>query len=229
VPLEEVAAVLGYMALPVLAIVLGKAVTGAYTHRYALAAVIGVSVFGAWALSAVFGGRSRPALLIAALLSCVFFVRASWEFREILRTAAQQATIIGFLQNQTDAGLRVAIADPHLFFELSHYAPRELARRLRYFADAKLAIRFTGTDTVDRGLLAMREWAPLHVEPFQPTAAPGPAFLIYGHPAPFAWLVPELASLRFPMEVIDSVEDRLLLRADSRAAVPITPERSAPR
>jgi Dolichyl-phosphate-mannose-protein mannosyltransferase len=213
VPLEEVAAVLGYMAFPVLAVVLGKAVTGAYTHRYALPAVIGVSVFGAWALSVVFGGRSRPALLIAALLSCVFFARVSWEFREISRTAAQQATMIGFLQNQTDASLPVVIADPHLFFELSHYAPRELADRLRYFADAKLAVRFVGTDTVDRGLLAMREWAPLHVEPFRPPATPGHAFLIYGHPAPFAWLVPELASLHVPMVVIDSVEDRLLLLA----------------
>ena len=212
-PLEEVAAVLGYMALPALAVVLGKAATGAYTHRYALPAVIGVSVFGAWVLSVVFGGRSRPALLIAALLSCVFFARVFWEYREISRTAAQQAAIISFLQEQTDAGLPVVVADPHLFFELSHYAPHELAGRLRYLADAKLAVRFVGTDTVDRGLLAMREWAPIHVERFRPPAGQGRAFLIYGHPALFAWLVPELASLHVPMEVTNSVENRLLLLA----------------
>lgn len=215
VPLEEIAAALGYIALPVIAVALGKAVTGAYTHRYALAAVIGFCVFAAWTLAAVFGGRARPALAIAALLSVLFFARAAWEYREVSRAAARQAHMIDFLENRTDPALPIAIADPHVFFEISHYAPPSLAPRLRYYADPKLARQYVATDTVDRGLLAMRHWAPLRVEPFPPRE---PEFLIYGHPSVYAWLVPELAARRFPLAITASIEERLLARAGTPGA-----------
>ncbi|MGE5646103.1 MAG: hypothetical protein ACM336_09960 [Acidobacteriota bacterium] len=214
-PLEETAAAVGFMALPVLAVAIGKAATGAYAHRYALAAAAGFCVFAAWALAAIFGGRTRPALAIAAPLSVLFFARAAWDYREASRQAARHAHMIEYLESRAEAALPIVIADPHVFFELSHYAPRPLARRLRYYADAKLARRYVGTDTVDRGLLAMRQWAPLDVEPFPPRER---EFLIYGHPSVYAWLVPELARRGFPMEITGSIEERLLVRAGAPGA-----------
>ncbi len=51
-----------------------------------------------------------------------------------------------------------------MFFELSHQASVRLRSRLVYFADPKLAILHTGTDTPDRGLIGLSRIAPLQIE-----------------------------------------------------------------
>ena len=113
-PIAEVVAVCGYMALPVLAIVLGRAVTGAYTHRYAIAAVVGTAVTCAWLLSSAFGGRTRPALYLCSLLT-VFFLARDGRSAPSTAAAHDRRSHIEFLNSQRPADTPIAIADPHLF------------------------------------------------------------------------------------------------------------------
>lgn len=212
IPLAEVILVLGYVAIPVLAIVLALTVTGAYTHRYALPSIIGLSVCGAWMFSELFIMRTRSALIAAAMLSLFVMTKQARSLRSI-SSAYDHTAVTHFLEKQIAKGSAVAIVDPHLFFELSHQAPaiRDL---IFYVAERELALQHLHTDAVDRGILDMSRWAPLHVRKLRDVLGSGRPFFIYGYPATYGWLVAELACRRVPMSVIESFEGRLLLFVD---------------
>ena len=55
-PCYEIAAALGFIAIPAIAVIVAKLVTGAFTHRYALSAVIGFSILCAIAVHRLHGG-----------------------------------------------------------------------------------------------------------------------------------------------------------------------------
>jgi hypothetical protein len=207
----EFAAVLGFSLLPVITIVIALAVTGAYTHRYALCAVTGISVLGAWMMSQVFRARSGPALIAVTVLS-LFFIGKQARTASWIATVANHQAIIHFLETNVSGDSAVGIADPHLFFEISHQAPG-LRGHIFYVAQPDLALRHVGTDAVDRGVMDMSRWAPLRLRKLADILASSQPFMIFGYPAPapWAWIVQELASLHVPMSVRASVNGRLLL------------------
>jgi hypothetical protein len=55
-----------------------------------------------------------------------------------------------------------------------------------------LALKYTGTDTVERGLLTLRNYAPLDVEDYHRFIATHQSFLAYGYPDPFGWVLEDL-------------------------------------
>ena len=174
-PLSNVVTLFGYAGLPILAILLAKIGTGAYTHRYALAAVIGLVVLSACLLSRVFLAKPAPALVIAAGLSLFFLAREGRSIRNI-GAAYDHTASIRFLEAQTRLGMKVAIADPHLFLELTHQAPPELRNRMFYIADRKLALKHLHTDAVDRGLIDMQPFAPMRIVSMQSAIQEHPRF-----------------------------------------------------
>ena len=213
-PLIDAVAVFGFVALPLLAVVIALGVTGAYTHRYALSAVVGMSVLGAWMLSAGFGGLSRAALTAAAVLSLFFVGKQVRTVRSLSGGGSHHQAIVDFLERRQTGNYPIAIVDPHLFFELSHEAPA-LRRRIFYVAEPRLALQHVGTDAVDRGVIGMSRWAPLQVRKLAEVTGSSQPFLVYGYPgqAPWDWLVQELSSLRVPMSLIGSFHGRLLFLA----------------
>jgi hypothetical protein len=219
-PLVELAAILGFCLIPMVAIVAALAVTGAYTHRYALFAVIGISIFGAWMMSQAFKARMRPALLATIVLS-LFFIGKQVRTAAWIHTVANHGAIIRFLESRLSGDAVVAIADPHLFFELSHQSP-ELRHRMFYVAEPHLALQHIGTDAVDRGVMDMSRWAPLQVRKLKDIVQSRRPFMIFGYPAPvpWAWLVQELASLHVPMSVSASFNGRLLLLVNPGSTPP---------
>ena len=103
-----------------------------------------------------------------------------------------QAATYQFLESQSAGKIPVVIAPPDLLFELSHYAAGTGGTKLTYLADVPLALEYTGTDVVERGLLELKKWAPLDVEDFHRFCTSQDEFFIYGYPGLWAWLVPEL-------------------------------------
>lgn len=229
-PTDEIAAIVLFLSIPVFALAVALTVTGAFTPRYALSAAIGAGVFAAWLMAAAFDTGTRPAILAACLLSLFILARDVHDFRRTVQVAASHASIIRYLSGPATSGMPVTIADPQLFFELSHEAPPQLQSRLRYFAEPLLALQYLGTDTVDRCLVTMSRWAPLRLESFQKFLGSGESILIYGYPAVWEWAVQDLVSRKVPVSAIGAYENRLLL-----AAGPVTAERhsgdsaSAPR
>jgi hypothetical protein len=79
IPPEEVVAALGYLAIPVLAVLLGKLATGAFTDRYAMAAVLGLAVIIPWGAYFILDGRATMGIALAAALFCWFVVEDGIE------------------------------------------------------------------------------------------------------------------------------------------------------
>jgi hypothetical protein len=218
VPAAETAIVIAWVALPVPAVLLALSVTGAYTHRYVLSAAVAVCIAAGWLLAALFRQRVLAAAAVAAFFIAFFIAR---DGRQLRWPASDHRPVARFLANQA-ADLPIAMADPHLFFELSHQAPPALRSRLFYFPDAQLATRYVGTDTVDRGIVGMSRIAPLRIERLTEYLAGGKPFAIYGFPGTFGWLVAELRARNVPLSVVSVFDGRLLLLAEPEASAAST-------
>jgi hypothetical protein len=191
-PQHEIAVALGFALIPLAAVILAKLVTGAFTYRYALPAVIGISIVFAWSLFVAAERRPGPGLTIALLGICLFVLNGARSYRQLTAAAVSSQSTLRFLLDRSVEGLPVIVSDPHVFFELSHLGGDRGAPWLTYLADRDLALQHTGTDTVELGMLNFKNWAPLRVEDFSQFVNAQPRFLIYGFDAPYAWVFQEL-------------------------------------
>ncbi len=186
----EATAICCLSALPLMAMFAAKYVTHGFTNRYAIAAMVGLTILLAYFLHRV---TPQPKVALAAAVVClgvfVFQVHAfaaafndhrddlAANIRDLSATGDQQVAVIGIT----------------IFHQLSFYAPRELATRLSYLADADTAIRFMGHDTIDRGLLDLDPWFPLKVIPTQMFLEGKSGFMAYGASTKWNWLTFNLA------------------------------------
>jgi len=191
-PLHELVAIASLALLPFAGMILAKTVTGAFTTRYVLSAVLGIAVLVAWGLDWAIGDRPRVGVLATLLVGGCFLATCVQNKRAVEGDAQQVRDVCGLLAG-TDPQLPVVIAAPHLFFKLSHYASPELAARLAYLADVRIALHRTETDTVERGLIALKQIAPLRVLDYHTFLDSGRPFLVYAGPDSFSWVVPQLA------------------------------------
>lgn len=231
IPAHEIAAALGFLLIPLVAVFLAKTITGAFTYRYALPAVIGVSILLAWSASVVSSNRPSPGLAIGLIAVGIFSlsgVRTYYEWREAARKSDGSLQL---LHDEARGGLPVVIAGPQMFFELSYLAGDKGAPWLTYLADKELGLKYTGTDDVELGLMNMKRWAPLHVADFHSFCGAQKPFFIYGHGAPFSWVVQELKKEQWRLTVKQINSGQILLLAthpnDQRARDIASTERSA--
>lgn len=192
VPAHERVLALALAALPVIAVAAAKAVTGAFTFRYVIVAVIGFCVLLGWGLFAALGGRM---LLAVCALYAVFAAESLLNFRSVSENAASRREAIAGLAARAPAGLPLVMASPHLMFEYWHYGPPELKRRMLYLADPELALRHAGTDSVDRSAAVLARYAGYELQDFRSWIAAHPRFALAGYPGSFAWLVQALNAM----------------------------------
>ena len=211
VPAAEAGAVIAWAALPVPAVMAAFTVTGAYNHRYVLSAAIAVCMMIGWVAAVFFGRRLVPALCATVVCFAAFIARDALSVRW---HKSDRTPVAEYLQSHAPKDLKLAITDPLMFFELSHQASVRMQSRLVYFANPKLAILHTGTDTPDRGLIGMSRIAPLQIEDLEHVLASGQRFAIFGHPGLFSWLVSELVARRVPTHLAGEFDGRLLLIAE---------------
>ena len=193
IPPGEVVAALGYLAIPVIAVLLAKLATGAFTDRYALAAVLGLALIIPWGAYLILDGRATIGLALAAVLFSWFVVKdgiqPALEQRHAL--AGLQYTF-DFLKTAAPGGEPLVIASAHMFFQLSYYAPPELASRFVYLADRAAALRYLNTDTVDLAIQEFRRWTPMSIEDYHSYVRAHPRFLLFGDAGAWVWLLPDL-------------------------------------
>ena len=189
----EAAAAFGFLLLPLFAVATAKLVTGAYTERYVLPATIGIAVLLPLALHRLDGGRRLTGVGAAvALLLVVGYVY--WDqATEIRQENRARTALIASLERATAGnGQPIVIADPHYFFELSHYAPPALARRLLHLYSREASLRYTGSYSTEEGLVVLSGFAPLDVRNFDQYVASGRPFLLLLRPERVTWVVPAL-------------------------------------
>jgi hypothetical protein len=199
-PLYEMAAAFGFTVIPVVAVLLAKLVTGAFTARYALPAVIGFSILLAVAASNFRDGRALIGAALVLSLCGWFVVQGVRSYRD-MATLLDQAYTYKFLQSQREHELPIVVSDLHKFMLLTYYAPRELAARLVYLADPGLSLRYLGYDTVDQGILDLKPWFPPKIERYGPYVASQRRFFVYGNLGGMNWLLNELTAAEMRIEL----------------------------
>ena len=226
-PLDEVAAAIGFIVIPVIAVIAAKLVTGAFVNRYALPAVIGFSVLAGFGSASALGRNALMRLLVVTSI-CGWFVLS--QARELIQpteatlpvsveSIARPATWLEAVP-AAYRDLPLVIADPQTFATLSHYGVREIRTRIVYLADPDRALARLGTNSVERGMLdLLKPWFHFNVVPFEPFVATHAEFLVYGDFGRLAfinWIVPELHAQGMQTELLNSAGGYMLLRAYRR-------------
>jgi len=219
-PVHELAAACALVALPAVCVVLAKLVTGAFVNRYALAAVLGLAILAGWAIELAF--RPHAALrLMAVVCFGGWFVLS--QAREVIQPTGDTLPVSpALIQRSTDwlggwpdRELPIVVADPHTFVVLSHYARADIVSRLVYLADPKLALRYLGHNSVERGMIDLvAPWFRMRVVAFDRFMPEHRRFLVYGdfvHLSFLNWLLPELHARGMRTELLNRAGDTMLL------------------
>jgi hypothetical protein len=163
----DVAAAVGFVLLPLAGVLVAELVTGAYTERYVLPAVLGPAVLIPLALHRL-AGRRAVAIGAIVLVTVWFGVLFQYWHRDVTGDLDRQAALIAFLERQTSpGGPPIAVGHPHDYFELAHYAPPSLAARLIRISSPELAQRYPEGRAPEDGLIVLQRFAPLHVVPYR--------------------------------------------------------------
>lgn len=190
-PIFEVAAALGFIIIPIVCVILGKFVTGGFTDRYAVTAIIGFSIL----ISFIAAKLNNNNILISIVLVVCFVgcfrllvLRETWSVERNSRAM----TKIRLLQSKDVKQLPIVIADPHTFIEFNYYAP-EISSRVVYLADPEISLRRIKQNSIERGMVdLLKPWFGLNVTDYQSYVAARPRFLLCGDPQYFSWIVPQL-------------------------------------
>jgi hypothetical protein len=231
-PFHEVAAAIGFIAIPVVAFVLAIFFTGAMTSRYVLSSVIGFSVLFAFAAYALSDGRAIVGAALVIFLCGGFVMVEVRSFQRSAEASLGQAKTYKLLQSDSEKNLPIVASDLHTFTTLAHYGPREFASRLVYLADPQASLRHLGHSSVDQGILDLKPWFGLKVEEYGPYIASHDRFLVYGYLDPYwVWLLTELSLANFRIEMRGRNKNNFLFLVSAKSK-PISPlwaaEASAP-
>jgi uncharacterized membrane protein len=219
---EDFAVALGFLAIPVMGVVLGMLITGVFTPRYVISCVIGFSIiaaFCAFHLSA--GSRTAGLLLLLVLMGSFVADNVYAEARRLGRERQRLALIDEFLGAHADLPLPLVLSDPLLHFQLPHYARSATTRNAIYLADPARAIRFIGHDSADRSTLKF-DYIPLNVANYDSFVAQHPEFLVHWHDSATAWTPAALVADGLKLELVAQREGEFLFRVSRPSGADVT-------
>jgi hypothetical protein len=175
VPWHEVIAALGFLALPLVGLLLAQLATGgAFTTRYTLPSVIGASLLLAYAGARFGDGRAVPGVAMAAIL-LGWFLNGEMVYhlrgvpKDLTLTPAMFAPVL-----ETD--LPVVVTRSITFLQADSQLPRPLSDRLVYLTSK-------GEPTDDRALTALSRWTHhLDIHDFDAFVRAHDSFFAFGSP-----------------------------------------------
>lgn len=179
-PAYEIVAGLTALLIPAIGLLGAAASTGTFADRYALDGALGFAIVIPLLISIVTGGRRVATAILPAVLLYAFLPGAYRSIRQ-----ARDPFVNPFDERPTLAAdargtEAVVITGGLMYLQLWYYAPRDLRQHLWYVADPAEALRFTGTDTADRGYQELRRWAAVQAPDYASFTATHSSFLLYG-------------------------------------------------
>jgi hypothetical protein len=190
VALAEIAAIAGFVLLPLFGVVAGL-VTGGFFPRYVIATEVGICAGVAWIL-----GRDRR-LAVLSFLALGLLVAVPLLHHAIQPPGFARKSVPAIALQDT-RNLPIVFAGQNEFLEVNYYSGPQIAQRLFYLADPSLALRYLGTDAVDRFGLIFRRVAPdLQVADYRAFTATHREFTVISRPTDtFPWLLRQLTADR---------------------------------
>jgi len=199
VPFEEMIAAFVLCATPIWGFVLAIVAKSGLVERYVSCTIAGVVLTGCYWLAFLTKDSVLARRIALATLLLVACARMSLR-RADHTVPLKDVYAIVERYAKTDASI-VAIDAPLLYLPVQYYAPPALAPRLRYVADLKEAIKWTGTDSEDRGLMALARHAPIHVSSYSELVDQHTSFLVVEPDDP-QWLVTKLRQDAFHIRIV---------------------------
>jgi hypothetical protein len=185
----EAALLLALLALPFPTALAANLMNGAMVERYVLATTLGIVLSLACALS--LARKGVVALFALFVLSTVGVHELSfWRSAHSLSLKNPTAMIEEFVQTVGHPDLPVVIPDGLLYLEIAYYTSPKWKDRFIYLEDQQKATQYLATDSVDKNLVVLRRYMPLHVNEFSEFVSRNPRFLLYVEQtgAQFDWL-----------------------------------------
>ncbi len=212
---DELVALLGLLALPVLGVLVAKLVTGAFVARYMLPAAVGLAILAAIALFGLFHGRALPALSAAFMLAaCLLYVGTMWVSLD-RQQAQRQVNLAAWMAGAGHEELPIVVAQPAAFLSLAQYAPASLTARLVFLGDTAEAQRYLRQDTAERGFSDLAPWFPRTVMSYAELRRRYPEILLYADWNDFGirnWAVSRLLDDGGRLQLIGRNRDAQLFR-----------------
>jgi hypothetical protein len=213
IPRHELAAALGFAAIPVLAVTLGILYTGAFTNRYAITAIIGMSILTAYAIRNLLDSRTAIALTLFISIFIYFLLSGVRHYQMLSEVRLTNRQTQSFLREHCRNGLPIVVSDPHAFMTLAHYGSPDIAGRIVYLADPEASLRYLGHNSVEKGMLDLiKPVFGLNVQEYHRYLRNEERFMVYTRPAnAFNWLLSDLNSKSAMIEMRGRDHDALIL------------------
>lgn len=192
--IPEIAAAIGFLLIPFVAVTIAMFVTKAFTLRYALSAVLGLGMLIPFAFLWQLRGRDFLLLALLFLLALGFVRRGGMTLKDAADRSQGRINGVTLLQQLGGNDLPIVVSDPHNFLILSHYAPPELQKRLVYLSDPAASRRYFGHDSIERGMFdLLKPYFKLNVQAYRPYLDSGRKFLLLSEPDFFLnWMLTDL-------------------------------------
>jgi hypothetical protein len=199
--LAEDALVLALLGLPFLVFAAAKVAHVGIVLRYVLPTVLGIIL----AVARIFSRAStKTTILFSIFVFAVVGISelSFWRSVSWLPPQAPAVRVEEFVQGAGHPELLVVVSDGLTYVQLAHYASPVWKQRFVYLADQERVVQNLGTDSLEKGILAVRRYMPLEVRDFSEFVCSHQVFLLYVEDpgSGFDWLpayfVREAASLQ---------------------------------
>ncbi len=157
--------ILTFLALPIIALVVTRIMRAGMLDRYVLATIFGVCL----ATACLLARATLSTVLLFAL-----FLGSSVSLHEIsfwrgihgIHPQSDTTSVEQFIETAGHSELPVVVSDGLSYLSLNYYASPEWSKRFVFVGDADLAAKYLGTDSVDKNVLDLRPYLPIHASEF---------------------------------------------------------------
>jgi hypothetical protein len=134
--------------------------------------------------------RARVDLAVTAVLATAFVASVADARRPERATFVNPCSGRPALEAELAAGRTVAVTGGLTFAQLWYYCASATRDAIVYVGDPEEAVRASGADTLDRGLVVLSRWAPMTVVSYETLLAGHDEFDVYAFGS--GWLLDRL-------------------------------------
>lgn len=181
--MPEAVACVAFLALPVPGYLLARGAGLELTERYLLPVVIGAAPLIAIGLRQAAKQRTAAAALFLLILGGWFAGRNAVDMSGITPPSP-----MAMPAGTSSDNLPLVIANPLIFLQYVHDGTPEVVSRALYVAEPDLALKYLGTDSVDRNLQLAQPYFSLPLTSWTELRRTHPRFYLLVHSGPFVWI-----------------------------------------
>ncbi len=201
--LHERALVIGFLVLPLATMLAVKITHGGLTARYMMPGVLGVPL----AAGCILPRFERRSLVLFGVFLGVAVAAQETSFwlhqRHNIWKISSPAGDVERLVNATNQPhLPVVISGAHDYFQLAFYGSPSFSARVVELVDPSQELIYSETDNVDKELLILRGYLPLHVYEFNRFVLEYSTFLLYSADAAWDWWPARLVNDGYAVQLI---------------------------